>query len=58
MTRNRIYSISLVNTISFWDESNHPLLILERGIRKLVFKLSVSSSFQDMDTSNICWGDM
>ena len=26
--------------ISFWDESSHPLLILGRGIRKLVLKLS------------------
>jgi len=40
--------------ISFWDESSHPLLILGRGIWKLVLKLSVSSSFRDMGTSNIC----
>jgi len=40
--------------ISFWDESSYPLLILGRGIRKLVLKLSVSSSFRDMGTSNIC----
>jgi len=39
--------------ISFWDESSNPLLILGRGIRKSVLKLSVSSSFQDMGTSNI-----
>jgi len=46
--------ISGQHKIAFWDENSHPLLILGRGIRKLVLKLSVSSSFQDMGTSNIC----